>query len=838
MANYTFTVDGPETTSIGSGEFGTVNNLAFFDTTDTVTGAVGATLDFGIIGNLVLALTGYAGIKGFNVVNAVTTGSVDLTIGQDFYDANITGAVVLTVQGTAQGGTVTLNAGGLGRGTFVDLISFSAGNDVLTGGAGTNGFSGGAGADQLNGGAGFDVAHYDNASAAVVVNLQTGVNQGDAQGDVYTSIEAAVGSAFDDTLTGDGAANFLHGAAGNDVLVGGAGADALNGSSGVDTADYSASSVAVRVDMSLGTSLGGDAEGDGLTSIENLTGSAFRDQLTGNAADNTLTGGAGDDGLVGRGGADRLIGGDGVLDVASYADSAVAVTIDLSLGTGHGGDAEGDTLSGIEGVDGSFFDDILSGDGGGNVLAGEVGDDRLIGGAGDDLLIGDSDLPTDTGDDVLVGGAGADRLYGDFPGVHSDTGIDTADYSASAAGVTVDLISGTGLGGDAQGDTLFQIDDLVGSALADRLISGAGTNALTGGAGDDALHGGTGADALDGGAGIDQADYRGSTAAVVIDLLAHTAAGGDAQGDGLTGIENLFGSSFDDQLSGDDGRTIFGGGNGADMLIGRGGDDSLAGEAGNDSLNGGAGNDRLIGGAGVDTIHGGIGNDSVDAGSENDQVFGEAGNDSLAGGAGNDRLEGGDGNDVLDGGTGADTLVGGAGIDTIFYAASAAGVTVSLATGTAEGDSFSGIEQVLGSAFADTLTGDANANTLWGLAGNDVLRGSGGGDMLKGDGGNDRFVYAALSDSAVSGLGKDTIADFTAGDRIDLSAIDADGNPANGDTAFSFGTGAFTGTGAELRVVTSGGVQVVYADINGDKVPDFAVNVVSDHPLTAADFVL
>ncbi|MGO4126826.1 calcium-binding protein [Inquilinus sp. YAF38] len=759
MANYTFSVDGPETGAVGPGEFAIVNNLAFFDTTDTVTGAVGATLGFGIAGNLVLALTGYAGITGFNVVSAQATGSVNLTIGQDFYDANITGAVTLTVQGTAQGGTVTLNAGGLGAGTSVDLISFSAANDVLTGGAGGDSLYGGAGADQLDGGAGFDLARYDNAAAAVVADLQTGVNQGDAQGDIYTSIEG-------------------------------------------------------------------------------LVGSAFADKLTGNAADNTLIGGAGNDGLFGGGGADNLVGGDGFLDVASYLGSAVAVTVDLSLGTGHGGDAEGDTLTGIEGMDGSAFDDALIGDGGGNVLAGEMGDDRLVGGAGDDLLIGDSDLPTDTGDDVLVGGAGADRLYGDFPGGPGGVGVDTADYSASTAGVTVDLISGTGLGGDAQGDTLFQIDNLVGSALADRLIAGAGANALTGGAGDDALHGGAGADALDGGSGIDQVDYRGSAAAVTVDLQAHTATGGDAQGDVLTGVENLFGSSFDDHLTGDDGRTILGGGNGADTLAGNGGDDSLAGEAGDDSLDGGDGADRLIGGAGLDTIHGGVGNDSVDAGSENDQVFGEAGSDSLVGGTGNDRLEGGDGNDVLDGGAGADTLVGGAGIDTIGYTASATGVTVSLAAGTAEGDSFSGIEQVLGSAFADTLTGDALANTLWGLDGNDVLRGGGGGDVLKGGAGNDRFIYAALSDSAVSGPGKDTITDFTTGDRIDLSAIDADGNAANGNTAFTFGTGGFTGAGGELRVVTSGGTQVVYADVNGDKAPDFAVNVVSDHPLTATDFVL
>ncbi|MGL4962429.1 MAG: hypothetical protein ACRC67_14430 [Inquilinus sp.] len=82
------------------------------------------------------------------------------------------------------------------------------------------------------------------------------------------------------------------------------------------------------------------------------------------------------------------------------------------------------------------------------------------------------------------------------------------------------------------------------------------------------------------------------------------------------------------------------------------------------------------------------------------------------------------------------------------------------------------------------------------------------------------------------------IADFSTGDRIDLSAIDADGNPANGDTAFSFGTGGFTRHAGELRVVTAGAIQVVYVDTNGDKAPDLAINVVSDHPLAAADFVL
>ncbi|WP_343716302.1 hypothetical protein [Inquilinus sp.] len=134
MANYLFSVDGPETGSVGPGEFAIVNNPAFFDTTDTITGAANATLGFGIAGDLVLDLTGYAGITGFPIVNAQATGSVDLTIGQDFYDANVTAGTHLTVQGT--GSTVTLNAGGLAGERPVDLISFSSGNDVLTGGGG------------------------------------------------------------------------------------------------------------------------------------------------------------------------------------------------------------------------------------------------------------------------------------------------------------------------------------------------------------------------------------------------------------------------------------------------------------------------------------------------------------------------------------------------------------------------------------------------------------------------------------------------------------------------------------------------------------------------------
>jgi Ca2+-binding RTX toxin-like protein len=584
----------------------------------------------------------------------------------------------------------------------------------------------------------------------------------------------------------------------------------LSPEGGYDILDYSGFGRGIRIDEFEGTVR--DANGIIARSnsipgrgFEEFRGTAFDDvMIMRPSAAMALHGNGGNDTLVGGANAELLDGGADI-DTASYANSAVGVTVDLRLSTAQvsTGDANGDTLTGIENLTGSALADSLHGN---------------------------------SGDNVLTGLAGADALVG-------DDGIDTADYSGSSAGVTVDLGAGTGLGGDAQGDTLATIENLTGSAFADHLTGNAGVNALSGGAGDDTLHGSAGADTLIGGSGSDFANYQGSAAAVTVNLLAHTATGGDATGDTLTGIENLYGSSFDDHLTGDDGRNIIGGELGDDTLVGNDGDDSLSGEDGNDSLDGGDGADRLVGGTGLDTIHGGTGADSIDAGNGNDSIFGEAGNDAVYGGAGIDQIDGGDGNDILEGAAGADTLAGGAGIDTISYASSAAGVTVNLATGAASGgdaagDTFSGIEQVVGSGQNDVLTGDADANTLWGMAGDDVLTGGGNGDALKGGAGNDRFVYTALSDSAVSGLGKDTITDFASGDRIDLSGIDADGNPPNGDTAFSFGTGDFTRHAGEIRIVTAGAIQVVYADVNGDKVPDFAINVVSDHALSAADFLL
>ena len=157
------------------------------------------------------------------------------------------------------------------------------------------------------------------------------------------------------------------------------------------------------------------------------------------------------------------------------------------------------------------------------------GADTLLGGAGNDLMIG---------------GAGADTFDG-------GTGVDTVSFISSASAITINLASGMGFGGDAQGDSFANVENAIGSEYDDVLTGNASINELSGGLGDDALEGGAGADALDGGAGTDTASYAGSVSAVDVNLSTGVGAGGDAAGDMLTNIENLLGSSGDDTLTGD-----------------------------------------------------------------------------------------------------------------------------------------------------------------------------------------------------------------------------------------------------------------------------------------------
>jgi Ca2+-binding RTX toxin-like protein len=294
--------------------------------------------------------------------------------------------------------------------------------------------------------------------------LQSGVyTGGEAVGDTFIGIEGVSGSLFADNLFGNGAANRLLGRAGNDFIQGRAGADTIDGGDGDDWLDggaggdaidgglgandvaaYGASVTAVSLDLLNGVYTGDGAAGDTLTGIEGLSGSSFGDSIFGNASANRLFGQGGNDFIQGHGGADLIQGGDGnddwldggvgadtidggvgVNDVAAYGSSAVAVSLDLQSATYTGGDATGDTLTGIEGLSGSALNDIISGNALANRLLGQGGNDTIAGRGGADFLSGGN------GDDTFVftDDGGADQIA-DF----DDFGNDIIQLSI--AGVT------------------------------------------------------------------------------------------------------------------------------------------------------------------------------------------------------------------------------------------------------------------------------------------------------------------------------------------------------------------------------------------------------------------
>ncbi|MGH6737314.1 MAG: calcium-binding protein [Methyloceanibacter sp.] len=261
---------------------------------------------------------------------------------------------------------------------------------------------------------------------------------------------------------------------------------------------------------------------------------------------------------------------------------------------------------------GKMGDDDIFGLGGGDSINAGSGDDKVWGGEGDDRIYGDFGFDTlrgENGNDLLVGGPGGDQLFG-------GEGFDYASYSDSSAGVTVNLATGSASGGEAAGDTLFDIEGLYGSQHADTLIGNDLANYLGGGGGADTLEGGLGDDTY----AIDQDDT----------VIENENGGNDAvfayfqmpgsiklpdnverlflSGDAATEI-NATGSSASDFIYGSDG---------ANRIKGLAGDDTLEGDEGKDVLVGGLGNDILNGEEGADTLTGGRGKDSLFGGVDAD----------------------------------------------------------------------------------------------------------------------------------------------------------------------------------------------------------------------------
>ncbi|WP_434699701.1 beta strand repeat-containing protein [Pseudomonas sp. D1-1] len=478
-----------------------------------------------------------------------------------------------------------------------------------------------------------------------------------------------------------------------------------------------------------------------------INGTAGADALIGTAGDDEINALGGNDVIKGTAGADKIDGGAG-LDTVDYSASTEGISIDLRQGTGlvgRGGDAEGDTLIGIETVIGSAFNDVLS-SGPYTViptvqLEGGAGDDiyninlgltpyiiEQAGGGNDEVRVSvinangtvlaanverltyvgtgaftgygnDSDnvITGGSGNDTLFGGAGADQFIG-------GAGYDIAGYTDSKQAVNINLKTGVH-SGIAAGDTYTGIEVIRGSNFNDTFVGdGSGIR-------------------LDGGAGIDVIDYSGSTAGVNVDIRngwGTAGTGGDAEGIILANIETVIGSAFNDVLSAGPYTVI--------PTV------RLEGGAGDDIYNINLGLTPYIieqAGGGNDEVRVSVINANGTVLAANVERLTYVGTGAFTG-YGNDSdnvITGGSGNDTLFGGAGADQFIGGAGYDIAGYTDSKQAVTINLKTGVhsaiAAGDTYTGIEVIRGSNFNDTFVGDGSGMQLDGGAGIDTVDYSG-----------------------------------------------------------------------------------------------------------------
>ena len=632
------------------------------------------------------------------------------------------------------------------------------------------------------------------------------------QAALMTQLEAILVDKADIVLDTNGIAN---GTSGSDLFYLNDVGDIANGGRGNDS--YYVNSLNVTVRESFGQGIDTVFTRVDFTlpdNVENVVISRYSGgaaiQITGNMLNNIMTGSSGSEAMYGGAGNDKLRGGSGF-------DS-------LYGGTGNDsivGAARGDLMYGGDG------NDVYYGGGGADTIYGGSGADYMIVRGADLRLFGGSENDTfimTGGSAIIEGGTGADQFIG------SGGATIIASYQSATAGFRADLGQAGNNTGEASGDRYSGVTGLIGGSGNDSLIGNAGANVLQGGAGqdtlvglggDDLLRGGAGADRLDGGTGTNTADYTDS-AAVQADLWFVAGNTGDAAGDTYIAIQALIGGAGNDTLLGHTDNNSLTGGDGNDLIYGRAGADTLRGGLGNDRLIGGVGADLLDGGLGIDTVQysgtvgqridlllpstntgeavgdsfisievllGGSGNDTLLGSGQAEQIAGWEGDDQLFGRSGNDTLRGGLGNDTLIGGLGADVLDGGAGADTVQYLGNVAQRIDLLlshnSTGEAAGDTFLGIEVVVGGSANDTLLGNLTAELLDGSAGDDVIYGRAGDDTLRGGTGNDMFFGGAGADVIFGGAGIDTL-HYGVGGAINVDLMLPVGNTgeAVGDRVF------------------------------------------------------
>ena len=726
-----------------------------------------------------------------------------------------------TVSGDFRNGLDTLSSVEAVRGSFQDDTFDATGFSGASANAGSNGtlneFEGMAGNDTIVGNGNTRIS-YSQAREAVTVNLATGMAIGGASvgTDMFTGVNAVRGSNFDDVLIG-----VSHGIASAHVFEGGGGDDAIDGAGGFDQAayhnDFTSTGISVHMswdgDPTTGRVFGDAAIGtDTITGIASVRGTVFADTYdatgfvsatTGLFAFNEFNGGGGDDVVFGNF-ATRL----------TYLNATDGVTVDMVAGTADGDASVGhDTFSGVSQVRGSNFDDFLFGSFGNDTFEGRGGNDLIDGRGGFDLARYDFALGGGSFTWAVTGAAtasvadhGVDMLHG----IEAVRGTNFDDvFDASAAFVPLQL---EGMGGDDQITGGSGADNLMGGAGNDALLGNLGADRLVGGAGDDFMDGGIVADlqSVEGFLDIDRVDYSGALAPVMVDLQAGTASDGEGGNDTLLNIENVTGSAFDDTLLGSGILfEIFVGGAGDDFIDGRGGADRVDYSGASDGI----GIDVDLG---AGTVSGGasVGHDTL---VNVEQLFGTSFNDTY------DATGVAFGNSFDPGG--GDDLIIGNGSTRLSYSNVGEGVIVDLNAGVVNGgflvgtDTFSGVNSVRGSNFADTLIG---------TGADELFEGRGGDDAVHGGGGFDTAIYAfdgpvavnitvALAAGTVTGDLLRSGIDMLSGVEAVRGSIHGDFFDATGFSASSANAGSlgalneFEGMAGNDSVLGNGSTRISYS---------------------------
>ena len=605
----------------------------------------------------------------------------------------------------------------------------------------------------------------------------------------------------------------LHGGAGNDIFVFNNGVhlgdltgsvhpgfeSTIDGQGGIDTLDYSAFNTAIDIDLTTGRSsyIGANEIGR-LATLENLIGGSGNDILTGDAGNNVITGNTGNDTMSGGLGNDTFVFANGwgtndvVIEAAGEGDdtldfSAVTVALTTTLSatglqvTDNGSPANLVTYSG------NALENLTSGSGDDTFVMsdGAVIPGRVDGGAGINTLDYSAYM---TGRDVLLTALGT--LTG-FAGTELAlvNGFDNISIIIGSKS-NADRITGMDAVASFTIDSIDHITYTVGSNTLDfsdfEYVSGGGdvdtfnfsatySDVLEylGGAGNDifALIGSILIPGkINGQGGTDTLTYAAfTTGGVVVNLAANIASAiFDALAGGISNIENIIGSAFDDTLIGDAWNNL---------LDGADGNDNITGAEGNDTLAGGSGSDifHFLDNWGSDVLSDLAGAlDEVDfsavtgsllfaiaAGSldvTGSGLLAVSGNviEKLVGGKREDEFVFENGANIT-GGTG--TIDGREGQDRLNYSAYSVGISVDLALGTATGTGgITSISDVYGGSGNDAIYGDDLANVLRGGLGDDILNGRGGVDTL--DESNATVSLTINLNTTIAqatGLGNDTI---------------------------------------------------------------------------------